>query len=142
MVTTQTDFAERHGAAIIGLAASDAREHIERLRRAKWLQRLIESWGDERGFDDVMYALVSLVGASEIAIDYMVRDTAFLAASEHEVQDLDDFALGVTVGEVLAARPYRSPAPLRTIDAHHHDMRELAICLTGVPLALDMETKA
>lgn len=131
----------RDWAEIVRDAASDQRETITRIRRAKALLAIIEQWGDT-AFDDITAELSNrVIGPAEEALREALRSTAFAASDDACEHEIEDRVHETSTVEIIRAWPYRRPLPLNFLVAADFAKVWHAEVLTGLPLSAEVEER-
>lgn len=126
---------------IVSDTASDERETITRIRRAKALIAIIEQWGD-REFDDITAELSNrVIGPAEDALLEALRSTAFCASDDACEHEIDDRVHETKTVEIMRAWTYRRPSPLNFLVAADYAKVWNAEVLTGLPLLPEVEER-
>lgn len=128
--------------SVIADTASDCRDEITRIRRAKALLNLIETWGDKE-WDDIASEVQSLViDAAEDRIKSMLEHHGRASCSDRDECEIDELVLDTTIREIMACRPYRAPSPLPFATTHDWISVGNAQVLTGLPLTIEIAPSA
>lgn len=131
----------RDWAEIVRDTASDERETITRIRRAKALIEIIEQWGDCE-FDDITAELQNrVIDPAEDALREALRGTAFAASEDACEHEIDDRVHETKTVEIMRAWTYRRPSPLNFLVAADYAKVWNAEVLTGLPLLPEVEER-
>jgi hypothetical protein len=126
---------------IVSTTASDQRETITRIRRAKALLAIIEQWGDT-AFDDITAELSNrVIEPAEEALREALRSTAFTASDDACEHEIEDRVHETPTVEILRAWTYRRPLPLNFLVAADFARVWHAEVLTGLPLSAEVEER-
>lgn len=122
---------------VVSDTASDCREDIARIRKAKALINLIEDWGD-RAWDDIAYELQSLViEPAEGRIKDMLDHHGRATCSEREEHEIDELVSDTKLRDIMACQPYRRPTPRTYICTLDFEPLHNAEVLSGLPLVIE-----
>ncbi len=131
----------REWTEIVRDTASDQRETITRIRRAKALLAIIEQWGDT-AFDDITAELSNrVIDPAEEALREALRSTAFTASDDACEHEIEDRVHETSMVEIMRAWPYRRPSPLNFLVAADFAKVWNAEVLTGLPLLPEVEER-
>lgn len=120
---------------IVRDTASDERENITRIRRAKALLAIIEQWGDT-AFDDITAELHNrVIQPAEEALRKALRDHAVAASDDACEHEIEGRVHETSTIEIMRAWTYRRPSPLNFLVAADFAKVWHAEVLTGLPLA-------
>lgn len=126
---------------IVRDTASDQRETITRIRRAKALLAIIEQWGDA-AFDDITAELSNrVIDPAEDALREALRSTAFCASDDACEHEIEDRVHETSIVEIMRAWSYRRPSPLNFLVAADFAKVWHAEVLTGLPLVAEVEER-
>ena len=126
---------------IVRDTASDQRENITRIRRAKALLAIIEQWGDT-AFDDITSEISDrVIGPAEEALREALRSTAFCASDDDCEHEIEDRVHETSIVTIMRAWPYRRPSPLNFLVAADFAKVWHAEVLTGLPLVAEIEER-
>ena len=126
---------------IVRDTASDQRETITRIRRAKALLAIIEQWGD-REFDDIAAELHNcVIQPAEDALREALHSNAVAASDDACEHEIDDRVHETKTVEIMRAWPYRRPSPLNFLVAGDYAKVWNAEVLTGLPLLPEVEER-
>lgn len=129
----------RDWAEIVRDTASDQRETITRIRRAKALLAIIEQWGDT-AFDDITAELSNrVIEPAEDDLHEALRDHAIAASDDACEHEIDDRVHETPTVEIMRAWPYRRPSPVNFLVAADFAKVWHAEVLTGLPLSAEVE---
>lgn len=127
---------------IVRETASEGRDTITRIRRAKALLAIIEQWGDT-AFDDITAELSNrVIGPAEDALLEALRSGAFAASDDACEHEIEDRVHETPTVEIMRAWPYRRPSPLNFLVAADFAKVWHAEVLTGLPLVAEVEERA
>lgn len=131
----------RDWAEIVRDTASDGRETITRIRRAKALIDIIEQWGDT-AFDDITAELSNrVIGPAEDELLEALRGHAFAASDDACEHEIEDRVQETTIVTIMRAWPYRRPSPVNFLVAADFAKVWHAEVLTGLPLVAEVEER-
>lgn len=126
---------------IVRDTASEERDTITRIRRAKALIAIIEQWGDT-AFDDITAELSNrVIEPAEDALLEALRSTAFAASDDACEHEIEDRVHETSIVEIMRAWPYRRPSPLNFLVAADFAKVWNAEVLTGLPLSAEVEER-
>lgn len=119
---------------IVRDTASDQRETITRIRRAKALLAIIEQWGDT-AFDDITSEIErGVIDPAECALREALRSTAFTASDDACEHEIEGRVHETSIVTIMRAWPYRRPSPVNFLVAADFAKVWHAEVLTGLPL--------
>lgn len=128
---------EKDWPSVISDTASDCREDIARIRKAKALLSLLDMWGDKE-WDDIAHELQSLViEPAEDRIKSMLEHHGRASCSDRDECEIDELVSGTTVGVIMACQPWRRTTPESYVRPLDFGPLHWAEVLTGLPLVIE-----
>jgi len=128
---------EKDWPSVISDTASDCREDIARIRKAKALLSLLDMWGD-REWEDIAHELQSLViEPAEDRIKAMLEHHGRASCSDRDECEIDELVSGTTIREIMACQPWRRTTPKPYVGSLDFEPLHNAEVLSGLPLVIE-----
>lgn len=128
---------EKDWPSVVSDTASDCREDIARIRKAKALINLIDMWGD-REWDDIAHELQSLViEPAEDRIKSMLEHHGRVSCSDRDECEIDELVSDTSIREIMACQQWRRTTPRPYVGSLDFGPLHWAEVLSGLPLVIE-----